>query len=489
MKIRILTILIFVFTCFSCDEYLDLRPPNGTVRQDFWKTKEDVQAAVIGIYSEMVGNASFTERLFMYGELRGDMVIPGQNASDNQIFLNTTNILPTNALTEWSMFYRTINFCNTVIDLAPAVLNEDPTLEEEQLENYLSEALAIRAYLYLTLAKTFKDVPLKLEATLNDTDNFQLPTTPQEEVFRQVAEDLSLAEEYAVEEYETIPENKGRITKYAINAMQTEVFLWLNDFDNALIAANKIIDSGNFELIPASNSWFGTVYGEGNSSESIFELQYSNQNLNSFINVFFQRAEYRASAVAVSDVFGIDQQNPENQDIRGERASIVSSGAEIYKFIGLNRDQRKTTTTSDTHWFFYRYADVLLMKAEALNELNRGEEAIAIIEEIRTLREALDLTAQTPAANDPSSIAEYILAERSRELAFEGKRWFDVLRFARRDNYARLDLILTMALSSAPPSQQQSIRNKLQDPNSHYLPINQNELFTNKQLVQNPFYN
>ena len=271
--------------------------------------------------------------------------------------------------------------------------------------------------------------------------------------------------------------------------MQTEVFLWLNDFDNALIAANKIIDSGNFELIPASNSWFGTVYGEGNSSESIFELQYSNQNLNSFINVFFQRAEYRASAVAVSDVFGIDQQNPENQDIRGERASIVSSGAEIYKFIGLNRDQRKTTTTSDTHWFFYRYADVLLMKAEALNELNRGEEAIAIIEEIRTLREALDLTAQTPAANDPSSIAEYILAERSRELAFEGKRWLDVLRFARRDNYARLDLILTMALSSAPPSQQQSIRNKLQDPNSHYLPINQNELFTNKQLVQNPFYN
>ena len=367
MKIRILTILIFVFTCFSCDEYLDLRPPNGTVRQDFWKTKEDVQAAVIGIYSEMVGNASFTERLFMYGELRGDMVIPGQNASDNQIFLNTTNILPTNALTDWSMFYRTINFCNTVIDLAPAVLNEDPTLEEEQLENYLSEALAIRAYLYLTLAKTFKDVPLKLEATLNDTDNFQLPTSPQEEVFRQVAEDLRLAEEYAVEEYETIPENKGRITKYAINAMQTEVFLWLNDFDNALIAANKIIDSGNFGLIPASNSWFGTVYGEGNSSEGIFELQYSNQNLNSFINVFFQRAEYRASAVAVSDVFGIDLQNPENQDIRGERASIVSSGAEIYKYIGLNRDQRKTTTTSDTHWFFYRYADVLLMKAEAVS--------------------------------------------------------------------------------------------------------------------------
>lgn len=489
MKFKLIATLIIVFTLFSCDDYLDLRPPNGTVRQDFWKTKEDVKAATIGIYSEMVSNPSFTERLFMYGELRGDMVIPGQNASDNQIFLNTTNILPVNGLTDWAMFYKTINFCNTVIELAPPVLDEDPTLQEKELQNYLSEALAIRAYLYLTLAKTFKDVPLKLEATLNDNDNFQLPTTTQEEIFQQVVQDLSLAEEYATEDYGNIPENKGRITKYAINAMQTEVFLWLNDFENALTAANKIIDSDNFALIPASNSWFGTVYGEGNSSESIFELQFSNQNLNSFINVFSQRAEYRASALAISDVFGIDQEDPDNQDIRGERTSIVSSGAEIYKFIGLNRNQRKTTTTSDTHWFFYRYADVLLMKAEALNELNRGEEAIAIIEQIREIREALELTEQNASPNDPTSIADYILAERSRELAYEGKRWFDVLRFARRDNYARLDLILTMALSSAPPKQQQSIRNKLQDPNSHYLPINQNELYTNKQLVQNPFYN
>ncbi len=489
MKIKTILILVIALSTISCNDYLDLRPPNGTVRQEFWKTKEDVQAAVIGIYSEMVSNQDFAERLFIYGELRGDMVIPGQNASDNQIFLNTTNILSTNALTDWGMFYRIINFCNTVIDLAPQVLEEDPTLDEEELEGYLSEALAIRAYLYFTLAKTFKDVPLKLDATLNDNDNFQIPTSSQEEVFLQVIEDLNQAEEYSISDYGNLAENKGRITTYAINAMQADAYLWLNDFTNALDATNKVIESGNFELIPASNSWFGTVFGEGNSSESIFELQFSDENLNSFINVFLQRAEYRASSRAVTEVFGIDRQNPENQDVRGERASIVASGAEIYKFIGLNSEQRKTTTTSNTHWFFYRYSEVLLMKAEALNELNRGEEAIAIVEEIREIREAIEITELNPAANDKTSISDYILAERSRELAFEGKRWFDVLRVARRDNYARLDLILSMALSSAPPNQQQSILNKLQDPNSHYLPINQNELYTNKQLVQNPFYN
>ncbi len=489
MKLKVLLILAIIFTFSSCDDYLDLRPQDGTVRQEFWKTKEDVQAAVIGIYTEMVSNPDFSERLFIYGELRGDMVIPGQNASDQQIFLNTTNILPTNSLTDWGMFYKIINYCNTVIDLAPQVLEEDPTFSEEKLQNYLSEALAIRAYMYFTLARTFKDVPLKLEATLNDNDNFQIPNSPQEEVFMQVVEDLNLAEEYAVQSYGNIPENKGRITQYAINAMQADVYLWLNDFQSALDATNKVIDSGNFALIPASNSWFGTVYGDGNSSESIFELQYSENNRNNFVTIFFERTEHSVSSRVATEVFGIDMDEPDNKDIRAERASIVASGNEIYKFTGLNSEQRKTNATSDTHWFFYRYAEVLLMKAEALNGLDRGEEALAIIEDIRETREALEDTELSPSPTNNSGVSDYILQERSRELAFEGKRWFDVLRFARRDNYERLDLILTMALFSAPPNQQQSIRNKLQDPNSHYLPINQDELFTNKQLEQNPFYN
>ncbi len=489
MKLKVVLIISIIFTFSSCDDYLDLRPQDGTVRQEFWKTKEDVQAAVIGIYTEMVSNPEFSERLFVYGELRGDMVTPGQNAEDNQILLNTTNILPTNSFTDWGMFYKIINYCNTVIDLAPQVLEEDPTFSEEQLQNYLSEALAIRAYMYFTLARTFKDVPLKLEATLNDNDNFQIPASPQEEVLMQVVADLNLAEEYAVQTYQTIPENKGRITQYAINAMQADAYLWLNDFQSALDATNKVIQSGNFALIPASNSWFGTVYGEGNSSESIFELQYSENNRNNFFILFFGLTEYNASSRVVTDVFGVDRDNPDNKDIRGERASIVASGNEIYKFTGLNSDRRKSNATSDTHWFFYRYAEVLLMKAEALNELDRGEEALTIIEDLRETREALQITGRSPSPDDDTGIAEYILEERSRELAFEGKRWFDVLRVARRDNYERLDLILTMALFSAPPNQQQSIRTKLQDPNSHYLPINQDELFTNKQLEQNPFYN
>lgn len=487
-------ILLLALVAQSCDNYLDLRPENGTVREEFWKTKEDVQAAVIGVYSSMLNNPpsegglTLAEHIFMYGELRGGMVSSGPFASDDQRDVLTTNILPSNSIADWSVFYRIINYCNTVIDLAPDVLDLDPTFTETQLNNYLSEVLAIRAYLYFTLARTFKDAPLKLNATLSDKESFQIAASTQDEIFAQVILDLQQAERFAVEEYSTVPENKGRITKAAINAMQADVFLWTGNYDEALTAANKVINTGDYGLVNSNANWLNTVYAEGNSSESIFEFQYTTQNLNPFYSIFLQRPQYLASATVLEQVFGVDFDDPENKDIRGERASLVPGTNEIYKFTALNTDVRKSLQESDTHWFVYRYADVLLMKAEALNELNRGGEALEIVSEIREAREAIQQTEQQLQEDNTSGIRLYILAERARELAFEGKRWFDVLRNARKNNYANIDILIGIALRSAPANQQQIITAKLQDPNSHYLPISENELITNKALVQNPFY-
>lgn len=494
----ILAILLIFATTISCDDYLDLRPEDGIVRDEFWKTKEDIQAAVAGMYSSLLksppansvptGGTDFTisEYLFMFGELRGDMISPAGNATAEQRDITTSNILPSNDLTSWHAFYKVINFCNTIIDLAPEVMESDPTLTKKQLNNYLSEALAIRAYMYFTLARTFKDVPLKLTATLSDNDNFQIPTSSQNAVFEQVVKDLALAEEYAVTDYGNDASNKGRITAYAINAMQADVFLWMEKYSESLTAANKVIDSGKFQLI--SSSWFSRVFAQGNSSEGIFELQFSKTNLNPFYEMFFTRPEFTASSMVMEDVFGLDLTNPSNRDVRGERASLVPGTNEIYKFTGLNTEDRKAFSDCDTHWFVYRYTDVLLMKAEALTELDRGAEAIEIIEGIRTVRRAIDLTAQNPSPTSKKDIIDYLLAERAREFAFEGKRWFDVLRNAKRNNYARIELLTNIALVNAPANQQQSILAKLKDPNSHYLPINIYELYTNKALIQNPFY-
>lgn len=486
-------VLIVALLAQSCDSYLDLQPENGTTRDEFWKTKEDVQAAVIGIYSGLLNTpgsgTTIAEYSFMYGELRGGMVGPGVNSSDDQRDIITSSILPSNTIASWGTFYTVINYCNTVIDLAPDVLALDPTFTQEQLNQYLSEALAIRAYLYFTLARTFRDVPLKLDATLSDDDNFQIPTSTQEVIFAQVVTDLTTALASAVEDYGDNASNKGRITKDAINAMLADVYLWQEDYANALAAANRVIDEGlGYELIPGSLSWFTTVFARGNSTESIFEFQYTPENRGPFNTIFLSRPEYLAQSSVLENVFGLDFDDPENKDVRGERASLVPGTNEIYKFTGLNQDQRKSFQESDTHWFVYRYADVLLMKAEALNELDRGDEALEIVSDIRESRLAIELTQEQVTGDDKNGVRMYILAERAREFAFEGKRWFDVLRNARKDNYANIDIILGIAVETAPANQQQSIVAKLKDPNSHYLPIYEYELYTNKALVQNPFY-
>ncbi len=494
----ILAIFILFVSASSCDDYLDLRPQDGIVRDEFWKTKEDIQAAVIGIYSSMLNSPPGTndlplsQYLFMHGELRGGMVVEGTNVTDDARDIMFINVLPSNGLTDWGAFYRTINYCNTVIDLAPAVRNEDPTLTQTQLNQFLSEALAIRAYLYFTLARTFKDVPLKLKATLSDQDNFQIPTSPQAAIFEQVIKDLVLAESYAVEDYGDTPSNKGRITVYAINAMLADVYLWTENYQGALDATLKVTESQKFSLFEAGPStWFTTVFARGNSSESIFELQYSTSNLGPFYGIFLQRPQFKGQGLLMDEVFGIDFDNPENKDIRGDEAALIGATGEIYKFTGLSNDDRKALQDSDTHWFIYRYADVMLMQAEALARLGgeeNGDKALIIINDIRENRNALTQTEQTVGATDTNGLIDYILAERARELAFEGKRWYDVLRVARANNYERKQLLIDLAIANAPADKQQSIIAKLRDPNSHYLPIYTYELFTNKALVQNPFY-
>ena len=128
------------------------------------------------------------------------------------------------------------------------------------------------------------------------------------------------------------------------------------------------------------------------------------------------------------------------------------------------------------------------MKAEALNELGNGQDALDLIYTVRARANALDATDYKPGPSDKNLIQDFIIDERAREFCFEGKRWFDVLRNAKRNNYARLEILLNMVSLSAPSNSQQSAQAKLRDFNSHYMPIFLYEIQTNKLLVQNPFY-
>ncbi|MGI4020991.1 MAG: RagB/SusD family nutrient uptake outer membrane protein [Janthinobacterium lividum] len=480
----------------SCNKYLDLKPQDGIIKDEFWKTKEQVQAAVIGCYSALLASPTgvtgndrpLTDVLFVWGEARADMVAAGPGVSPDETNILTANILATNGFTNWAPVYKIINYCNTVIDNAPAVLKTDNTFTQTQLNAYLSEVYGLRALMYFYLVRSFGDVPLKLKSTATDNDLQLLTKTAQKDVLTQIVADLKLAEANAVFSYGNNASNKGRITKYTIYAMEADVYLWMDNYSACITACDNVINSGQFGLVAGDAGWFNTLYYKGNSSEGVFEIQFDAQKLNPFYAMFVAIPRYVAAPTVIEDNFGIDFNDDRNKDIRGDGASVNTNSNNIFKYTAATYNTYRTQDASYAHWFVYRYADILLMKAEACANSNRGQETLDLINQVRTRAKAIAATAQSPSVNDVNSLTDYVVAERAREFAFEGKRWYDLLRNAKRNNYARLDLILAAVTISAPPASQQTILNKFRDVNSHYFPIYYNELRTDPNLVQNPFY-
>jgi len=367
------------------------------------------------------------------------------------------------------------------------------------MKAYLAEAHGIRALMYFYLLRTFGEVPIRLKATSSDADIEQMAKSSRQQVADQIIADLTVAEATAVASYGRQDYNKGRLTKYTIYAMQADVYLWLERYEEALAACNKITDSHLFGLINGldKGNWFNTLYFVGNSNEALFEFQFDNQVTNPFYAAFVPaNRRFVANEERVSDIFGIDSSDPDKKDIRGEMSAYNPlSTYMIWKYNGASTEGNlvRSSNESYAHWFAYRYAEILLFKAEALIYANptdpvAGAEALQLIQQVRTRAQAISATEQVLDPENTDGISAYILQERARELAFEGKRWFDLLRFAKRNNYANLQILLDMVIQTAPPAKQQTTLAKFRDIRSHYLPIHDAELGAGKLLVQNSYY-
>ena len=176
--------------------------------------------------------------------------------------------------------------------------------------------------------------------------------------------------------------------------------------------------------------------------------------------------------------------------VRGEDASIKKYGEDdfiIWKYVRMAPDGQTSRSGSQQYscnWIVYRFADIMLMKAEALSQLGRYSEAMVILLEIRD-RAGLG---GVSVANSPTAYEDAILEERALELSFEGKRWFDLLRMGRRNNYARKDKLIEIIVSNVPSTQKRILATKLTNPQGWFLPIYETEMERNKNLVQNPYY-
>src|SRR5689334_10777494 len=205
LSIKFLFTLVLLGS-MSCNKWLDLQPQDGITGAEFWKTKEQVQAAVIGAYASLLASPTnsarpLAETFFLWGELRADMIAATTATTNEEVDVINVNILPTNSIVNWRGVYQTINYCNTVIDFAPQVLQNDPTFTQDALKKYLAEVKALRALMYFYLVRSFGDVPLKLKSTSSDQQLEHMTKSSQETVLAQILTDLSEAEQDAVVTY------------------------------------------------------------------------------------------------------------------------------------------------------------------------------------------------------------------------------------------------------------------------------------------------
>jgi hypothetical protein len=519
----------------ACSDWLDLKPYDGVVEDDYWKTKEDVHAMVIGCYSSLL-NKNMVCNFIYWGESRADMIASTSSSSAALLYIMRGEITPENAIVKWDEFYATINQCNKVIEKSALVKEIDQTFGDNLYRQYLAEVTTIRSLMYFYLVRSFRDVPLVLKASNDDTQDYYYAKTDGEAILdslvahmESVLGDLPIA-------YDNNDQSKGRITCWSAMALLADMYLWQGSYARCNDLCKQIVGSGQFSLIPVNREMvpvldntgatvdtvyyanaadadylFDRLYVAGNCVESIFELQFPKQHESlgdPFYDLFnSSRPKITSNDLVLDEViFPEDERDKEAKDIRG--SSFAYKNGYVWKYVGASRSGN-TLRAERTfpHWIVYRYADVILMRAEALNQLamQRAPHDQTLLREAYGL--ALQIRERANAVNnsdsdlgspiDGKALERLILAERARELAFEGKRWYDVLRFARRDNYGyseeenkdvNREYLMELAINSAPPEKLASLQVKYASTWFHYWPIYVNTIEINKNLVQNEFY-
>lgn len=460
-KIKIYACLALFMMLAACNDYLDLSPENELIKDKFWSKSEDVYSALASTYNSFRNSA---EESFIWGELRGDMLTINSGGYSD---IRQSVIVPTNWRINWNKYYETINLANTLMFYSKEVLSKDQSFTPRMKDAADAEALFIRSMCYFYLVRLWKDVPLVLSPSTSDTVNIYPARSKEHEVIAQIISDLLIAKDkaYTTEYMSNPPYYKGRANKFSIMALLADVYLWNEQYQKSIDYCDSITNSGLFAL-ESSDNWF-TIYYPGNAmNESIFEIQY-NANLkqnNYFIDEF--------SGLGLSG------------SVKFPSGDMRRIGLKKYRYLDKAGLAQRTAAQKDAHIIYYRYADIVLMKAEALNELGRFIEANELYKQTMS-RLGLDLPDNII---DQADLRKAILDERAREFVGEGKRWFDLLRAAKRNKFQNIKMLSEHMLSAMRPEQMAVLKSNLTDSNFMYLPVPDRDVKNNPNLKQTPVY-
>lgn len=483
---KLITSLLALALLASCN-VLDKDPLPSISPTNFFKTADDAEAAITAAYDGLQGAGAYAQDLNVVGE------VPSDNCTTaNSDVAPLDNIVWTPTTSQVNNIYReayiAINRANAVLKYVPAL-----DMVSGRKNSILGEARFIRALSYFNLVKLYGGVPLRLEPTESGTLGvLNLPRATAEQVYQQVVTDLTDAEPLMLNA------NPTRATKGSVNALLARVQLTQRNWAAAQAAANKVITGGASYALAGN---YKSLFPADNKTESVFEVQYSGNSDGGTFNILPDLLLPSPPATYSFPKFNIPttellQYADTVNDLRWKFVGRTNAGRDHASYVdggrGTGNDRGpfvyKWTSNpngfnSPDNYYVLRYADVLLMYAEATNELS-GPTADALAK-LNLVRQRAGLPALTTASAQAASkptLRNEIDRQRRLELAFEGERWFDLLRYARH-NKVEPNAHTVTALDIIAQK-----RKGERDENYLLFPIPLGELNTNTQIQQNPGY-
>jgi tetratricopeptide (TPR) repeat protein len=439
-KFKIWGLIIVTIVATSCKkEFLQLNPISTVSVDVLYKTDKDFQDAVTGTYSAlMVPYQNF----WMFGDLRADDSKQEIPSNVTAYSLDNFTIGSDNSLLKdtWGNYYRVINRANTILD---KIKDADVSVVKNKAR-YIAEAKFLRALAYFDLVRIFGDVPL-VTTKVNIEGAYKIGREKTDKIYDEVIiPDLKDAEINLPVKYAST--DIGRATRGAAKSLLGKVYLTRKDFIDAEAKLQEVTTLG-YALLPKFTDLFDYSKNE-HHSEYIFDIEFEEGiGLGSnFTNTFIPNSVQMAAFYKVSGGRGESNSVGDSlftlftsQDLRKDITVAVKGGwiDGNGNFVPLLPTTSQSYTKkyltpvatgndSRANWKVIRYADVLLMYAEALNENGKTAEALAQLNKIRA-------RAGVPTYSNLSQneTRDKIYLERRLELAFEGHRWFDLVRTGR----------------------------------------------------------
>lgn len=513
MKTRfIYAALSLTLALSSCSGFLDEEPLSNVTDKNYYATESDAEGAVNAIYETVgigsvsqwqgTGNANTPYGGVFYNDFWLTQDLFSDNAEhDNWLYANFDNFsLPETdgkVKSLWYTFYRSINTANIAIDKIPAI-----NMDEKRRNHLVGEARFWRGLLYAEMAKIWSDVPLRLKPSESVDALFGVERTDQLEVLKTAIEDLTYAKDNLMDDYRA---GYGRANSLMAQAVLAKAYLIKaarthskEDYQAVVDWAYKVIISGKYDLYPDFQDNF--IISKKHGIESVVSINYGAPDLwKSQFNVSLLPAEIRQYSpggnegpsnanswiVPTEELYNSFAEGDVRRDVTIMKDFTYSDGSTLvfaesarypYYFCKYwDREAEPMGQNSEQNYPYMRYSEVLLMYAEALNEVNDGPttEAYEAINKVRDRAFKDNGSGEHDLKNlDYKEFRKAILDERRWELVLEGSRWFDLVR---------LSTDFAAEIKRTKPDSYVEEKHKL-------YPIPQYERLLNDRITQNDGY-